>query len=470
MVKPASEIQRTIGVVGAVAALVGFVIGGGLFALPENLAQFAGPGVVFSFVLAGLVALVFCFLAAQIGSVFPVSGASFVSISHLLSPFFGFCMSWMLLFALPVAAALLAYTFADYFVSFVPSLSKMFVALAIIAIFGGVNLLGAAAAVNTQTTMVIFLLIALVVFCAGGFARFDMNAISPFAPNGWKPIMTSAVPAFFAFVGFMVIIEIGGEIKNPAINIPIALFASFGIVLVVYCAVTIALIAIIPWGRLAATPAAIARASEIALPDYLRPIIPVAALAAIATTINGIVLTYSREVYALARAGIFPLLFSKVSTRHGEPVYGVLMITFLGLAAVAVGGEILQYATAAVAAVMIQQLCIAIAVVRLPGKMPAHFKSAQFKLPRIWRYLLSGTTVLSSVGFIFISLSESTGIRVTVVGAFVAGVLAYIMRAAWLKKRNIDVGALVLQQIPDAASIHRLKASPMQQKGSNTYD
>ena len=92
-----AEMRRSVGVAGVVVTLVGFVIGVSIFILPGALAATAGPAVVLSYFVAGLIALFSCVVAAQIGAVLPTSGASFVATSRLLSPFLGFATIWLII-------------------------------------------------------------------------------------------------------------------------------------------------------------------------------------------------------------------------------------------------------------------------------------------------------------------------------------------------------------------------------------
>src|ERR1700677_4071630 len=101
-----------------VANIVGVVVGIAIFILPGQLAATAGPAVLVSYVIAGLIAGFACAVAARIGRAFPVSGASFVAVSRLLSPMLGFLIVWMMLVAITLGIALLSMGFAAYLASF----------------------------------------------------------------------------------------------------------------------------------------------------------------------------------------------------------------------------------------------------------------------------------------------------------------------------------------------------------------
>jgi APA family basic amino acid/polyamine antiporter len=98
--------------------------------------------------------------------------------------------------------------------------------------------------------MVFALLLALTVFALAGLVNMDTDRLTPFMPNGFSPVLAATVQAFFSYAGFMVIIEIGGEIKNPTRNIPLALAISFITVLLLYTLVSVAIVGVIPWQEL----------------------------------------------------------------------------------------------------------------------------------------------------------------------------------------------------------------------------
>ena len=85
-----SSLHRTVDLKSAVFILIGFVVGATIFVLPGSLAVEAGPAVFLSYLFAGIPGVFACFVMAQVGGAFPTSGASYVIISNVLSPYWGF--------------------------------------------------------------------------------------------------------------------------------------------------------------------------------------------------------------------------------------------------------------------------------------------------------------------------------------------------------------------------------------------
>ncbi|HEV7501025.1 MAG TPA: amino acid permease, partial [Vicinamibacteria bacterium] len=151
------ELRGRIGLAGAVFALVGYIIGGSIFILPGALAGQIGPGVFLSYLIAAGLALFVCFVAAQIGSAFPMSGGSYVAVSYVVSPFWGFMVVWMSVLIIFTSTSALAYGLVDYLAAYAPLLGQYRFTGAVLAIvlFTGVNLLGVRTAVGVQALMVV---------------------------------------------------------------------------------------------------------------------------------------------------------------------------------------------------------------------------------------------------------------------------------------------------------------------------
>ncbi len=441
--------ERTIGLWGAVVFLVGFVIGVSVFLLPGELAATAGPGVVVSYGIAAVMALFSCVIAAQISAILPLSGAGFVFVTKMTLPFFGFLMGWLVITAVSMAIALVASGFATYFEILIPGTHKTLVAVMIVLAFGVINLYGAAASVRAQSLMVILFMLVLIVFSVVGVATIDGELLVPFFPNGYGVVAAAAIPAFFSYSGFGVIAEIGGEIKNPSRTIPWALFISFLLVLICYSAVSLAIVGHIPWRELAGNDAPVATVAGLLFPAWAITIITVTILAASATSINGLLLGYSRDVYVLSRVTMLPEVFSRLSASHGNPYNSVVLLTGLSVLAVLFGAKISEYATAIVLAIMIAQILMGIALLRLPGGMPEHLQQTGFQLTSFWRVFFGLGLVGFSLMFLIIGVQGSPGSVAALGGILLIGTIYYLQRKRYLQSHDILLENRVMQHIEE---------------------
>ncbi|MDG1708801.1 MAG: amino acid permease, partial [Emcibacteraceae bacterium] len=282
--------EKTIGLWGIIFTITGFVVGVSIFILPAELIDIAGPAVLLAYAIAGGMAIVTCFAVAQIGTLLPAEGGTFVAISRLISPFYGFLAVWVLLCAVVMVNSFIGYGFANYIVYFIPGLDKTFAAVMIILLFGLVNIFGSSLVVKVQGVMVIFFLIMLTIFIVMGFPEFEVKNLTPFMPNGMSSVLMAATIGYFSFAGFVSLLEFGGEIKNPSRNIPLGLLGSFIVVIGSYGGVSLILSGIdtgVPFSQME-TP--VLEVASTFIPGWLMGALVISIIAAAATTVNGLIL------------------------------------------------------------------------------------------------------------------------------------------------------------------------------------
>jgi APA family basic amino acid/polyamine antiporter len=439
--------KREVGVTGATMTLVGLVIGISIFILPGTLAAKAGPGVIASYALASFLTVFVCVVSAQIGALFPVSGASFIAVGRLVSPFFGFATVWMMFGGACVAIALLGYGFADYLRQMFPQVSRAGAAYGVVIALAALNVAGMKINVIGQTLMVVVFAVALVVFTVAGVANIHADYLVPFAPNGWWPVLAAAIPAFFSYAGFMVIIDIGGEIRNPARTIPRALTLSFVAVLGTYLLVSLAVVGTIHWQELGTIAAPVGEAAGRLLPGPIAAAIAAAAIAAGATSINGLMLGYSRDVMALANVKVFPAPLARTSASQGAPVNAVIFLAVLSLLALSLGEGVTQLATIIAIALLILQIFLGIAVLRAPARLGSEFHAAPLVLGRRTLAFFGGGLILISLIFLTIAVVDSPRSVLYAAAHLLAGSGYYALRSRQLARQGITVGGQIREQI-----------------------
>jgi len=433
------KLERTIGLLGASATLVGYVVGASIFILPGELAPSTGPAIFISFLIASVPALLSCFVTAQIACAYPESGAPYLAASRNLSPFAGFMLVWSLMMGATIGIPLIAYGLADYLSFFVSGLDPKSAALATVTFFAILNLGGARLSVGAQALMVFGFLTALLVFGVGGLPRVELANLTPLFPNGLGPVAAAAIPAYFSFVGFSMIADLAGEVERPGWTIPRALLIAFVCIVFFYTLVPFTLVGILPWDSLSETNAAVAAAAATFLPDVVAAGISLGAILAAATSLNGILLAISRDIYALAKDQIFPRPLAELKGKHNMPVAAIVTVAALGLAGISVGTTITNYALAAVMAIMLLQILSAAAVLNLPSRSPARFAGAAFRLTPFWRIVCSVGLILYSLAFIGLGVAQSTTSALVFAGLVALGGAYYVARKRVLDRRGIRI-------------------------------
>lgn len=440
------RLQRKIGLGGAVFLLVGHIVGASIFILPGQLAGEAGPAVFLAYLIASIPAIVNCLIAAQVGSILPVSAGDYVFTSLALHPLLGFLKVWSGMLSLIVSVPILAFGFADYMAFFVPEVPRLVIALGIVLAVVTVNLLGLQASVRVQMVMVSVFVAALLVFGLGGVFHMNKEFLTPMVPNGYGSVLSAAVPAFYSYSGFLGFVIIGEEIKNPGRTIPLTLLLTFLVVASIYTLVTLVLPGLIPWQELGTMVAPMGTAARLFLPEGFAVAITVSALLAAATSINVVVLTTSRSFFALARNQVYTPILAKLDPRTGEPWLALVLVGVLAVCGVAVQGTIVEYAAVNVIGLMLYGLVWALALLRLPAAFPEHYRKSAMRLKPRSLALIAAVKVIVSFGFLYIGIRDNPVPAMLYLLLLGAGAAYYFYRQRFLVKRGVSLDALLREE------------------------
>ena len=350
-----SELAQELGLMNAIAVAVGAMIGGGIFTVLGFLADFAGPGAVFSFLIGGLIAFFTTFSYVRLVAQYPSSGGEFVFLRKSYpNPIIGNGVGVLLWLGYSVTIALYAFTFGIYtteafatwtgnhdlfMVSASPelfSIQRLFSAL-VVFVFMYINLRGVEETGFIQNIIVIFKVAVLVFFAVIGlfFVDFDRFTAENIAPNGVPAIFIGAAVIFVAYEGFQVIVNVSEEMKNPARDIPLGMLISILIVSVTYMAVAFSAIG------MAEDPSQL---SEAALIELVTPwgifavlMITLGAIASTSSAINATLLGSSRLAYTMAQWKGFPSKLATINEKTKVPWVSIIttasiswLFTFLG--------------------------------------------------------------------------------------------------------------------------------------------
>jgi APA family basic amino acid/polyamine antiporter len=259
-VKPLSAILRTaekkslhrsLGAFQLVMLGIGAIIGTGIFVLTAEAAQKAGPGMLLSFVIAGVVCAVAALCYSELASMCPVSGSAYTYTYAVMGELLAWVVGWALVLEYAVAAGAVAVGWSGYFVGLLKNLFGIEIPLAISAgpSQGGiVNLpaflitlavtallvVGTRESAYFNAILVAVKVTALTIFIALAVPAINMQQFEPFAPLGFTGVSAAAASIFFAYVGFDAVSTAAEETKDPQRNMPIGLIGSLAICTIFY--------------------------------------------------------------------------------------------------------------------------------------------------------------------------------------------------------------------------------------------
>ncbi|WP_123533652.1 amino acid permease [Halosimplex salinum] len=331
------ELAKDLGLLSAMTIGIGTMIGAGIFVLPGVAAQEAGPVVVASFVVGGVVAMINAFSVSELGTAMPKAGGGYYYINRSLGPLFGSIAGmgdWM---GLAFASAFYCIGFGQYLTTLAPIPGLLFLsdiqvgALIAGIVFVGVNYAGAKETGGVQSVIVLVLLGILSIFAVFGWLSFDYATLTGsggLTPMGYGAILPGTAVVFVSFLGYAKIATVAEELKNPGRNLPIAVIGSVAIVTVIYGILVTIMLGVVPWNDLSPN-APVAQVTEIAFPGGLTglavTIVTLAALLATASSANASILASARINFAMGRDGIVTDWLNDIHPSFATPYRSILV-------------------------------------------------------------------------------------------------------------------------------------------------
>ncbi|MFH1195792.1 MAG: amino acid permease [bacterium] len=385
------HLSREMGLMDATLIGVGAMIGAGIFVLTGIAAGVAGPALIITFSLNGLVALLTAFSYAELGSCYHDAGGGYLWVKEGLPKWNGFISGWMSWFAHAVACSLYALGFSAYFDLVLQEFNIVmphwgFLSpqkiLAVIAalVFAYINFRGASETGKVGNFVTIAKIIILMIFIGFGlnmlFHKPDWtSAFAPFMPNGWGGVFKAMGLTFIAFQGFEVISQCSEEIKNPKKNIPRAVFLSLIIVIPIYLLIAVTAIGTVapegmtPWDYLASH-------KETALVEVAKTfftgggiMLLIGGIISTMSALNATIFSSSRVAFAMGRDRNFPAFFGKVHSKKFTPHLSILFSFFI-VVTMAVSLPIEDVASAADIMFLLLFLQVNITLIRMRKKRP----------------------------------------------------------------------------------------------------
>jgi APA family basic amino acid/polyamine antiporter len=329
-------LKRTMGALGLTAMGVGAIVGTGIFVLTGHAAAVnAGPALVISFVVAGIVSVFAALCYAELASTVPIAGSAYTYTYATLGEFIAWIIGWDLILEYAVGAATVSVGWSAYFCDFLKSAFGVQFPAALHAAPG------AGGVVDLPAMVIVFLVSALLIrgtgesnvvnqvivavklaivafFIIVGAGHVQPANWHPFAPFGVAGIFGGAAIIFFAYIGFDMVSTSAEECRNPKKDLPIGILGSLVLCTLLYIAVTAVLTGMVKYTQLnVASPVSFAMIA--AGLNWAAAIISVGAIAGLTTVLLALLFGQSRIFFAMSRDGLLPPIFSQVHPKTRTP-------------------------------------------------------------------------------------------------------------------------------------------------------
>jgi amino acid transporter len=381
----AHNLRRDLGTVESYAALLGILIGAGIFKVTSEAWALTGPSVILGYlvlapaILATSVAYS-VFLSTPLGR---EPGGEYTHISRTFGGYgLAFVGSWLKIISYIGALAYLARALGDYARELFGGGSVMAIAVGSLLFFYVIHVAGVRWFGRLQVWMCVVLGISLLVLIVPGLFAVRMENYHPFITHGFRGFLAALPPLFFAYAGFEALAQTAGEVRDSTRRLPRIFITGITATMVIYLLMSVVALGVMPRSRLLVAPAPMAEAASQYLPFGAAALVTVGAIMALATSLNATMLVPSRVAIMLAEDGVAPRWIGRVSAKTGTPIVG-LTVTLAAALILLLSGEISLALNIAVFALVILYLLHSVALLLLPRRNPELFAQVTIGVP-LW--------------------------------------------------------------------------------------
>ena len=334
------RLKAEIGVVGLWSLAVGLVISGEYFGWSYGWAAAGTLGFLYTTVLVAVLYVAFIFSFTELTTAIPQAGGPFAYARRAFGPFGGLIAGYATLIEFGLAPPAIAAALGAYIHFQFESVPVAAVGVIAYVVFVWLNVLGVKQAVRFELFVTVLAVMELVVFMAvvaPGFS-FD-NFLRDSMPHGWSGVLAAIPFAIWFFLAIEGVAMAAEEVKDPDTTIPRGYIS--GIVTLVVLAFGVMIFAggAGDWTQLMAIdyplPEAMARVVG-KQSGWIHMLVAVGLFGLLAS-FHGIILSCSRQIFALARAGYLPRDLAAVSAKRGTPHFALIATGVFGILALLTG-------------------------------------------------------------------------------------------------------------------------------------
>ena len=401
-------LHRSIGPMQMALYGLGSMLGAGIYGLIGKAAGQVGNAVWLAFIVALIAALLTALSYASLGSRYPrAGGAAYVTQRAYGFPLLSFMVGLALVCSGLTSIAAQSRVFGANLIELLSldGIPVAAMAFGYLLITTGIVFRGIRESMWVNVICTVVSIAGLLLVVAVGMSYWgSVNYLETPPTNGNDYaaliIIQGAILAFFAFIGFEDMYNVAEEVRDPERTIPVGLISAMLIAAIIYIAVAITAVSVVPWQDLAAAPGPITEVMARAAP--IIPPILFAGITIFAVANTGLVnfVTASRLFYGMARQGLLPNHLGKIHNGRRTPHIAILVL-FLILVPLALSGTITELASATVLLLLTVFAIVNGALFILKGKKDE--RPGHFEIPRI----------IPALGFIvcasLIAVRASTG-------------------------------------------------------------
>lgn len=443
----AHKLHRTLGWPHLIALGVGAIVGTGILTLTGVGAALAGPGVILSFLIAGVVCAAAALAYAELATMIPQSGSAYTYSYVAVGETIAWIVGWSLILEYSVVCSTVAVGWSGYFTGFLDSagwaIPKTLAngpdagglinlpAVGIIAVVAGLLLVGTRESATLNAWLVALKIAALAMFVAVTLPAFKAANFHPFMPFGFfqhlgpegtkQGVMAAASIIFFAFYGFDAVSTAAEEARDPGRDMTIGIVGSMLACVVIYMVVAACAIGAVPVASFANSAEPLALVLRTIGSATTAKIFGAVAVVALPTVILAFLFGQTRIFFVMARDRLLPESLGRVHPKSGVPV-AVTVGTAIIVAIIAAFLPLAEIAALANAGTLCAFVAVGASMLILRKREPGRARA--FRTPAA---PLVGAVAILGCLYLFWNLPLGTQLRFFGWNAF--GLLVYFLYA-----------------------------------------
>ena len=417
---PVSRLRRDLGTLESYAALIGILIGAGIFQVTSQAWALTGPSVILGYLILTPAILATsipyaAYLSTPLGR---EPGGEYLHISRTLKGLrLAYVGAWLKIISYIGAGAYLANAMAGYLIALSANRIdaqrfRLPLALAALVIFYLIHVIGIRWFGRFQVFMSALKCLALLVLIVPGLFVLQSSNYVPFFTHGASGFGASLLPLFFAYAGFESIAQTAGEVKDSTRRLPRILLKGITFTALFYVFTSIVSFGVLPGGRLQASSAPMAEVASIYLPKGAAVFVTIGAIAAIMTALNGTIFVPSRLAIMFVEDGLAPRWLGFINKATATPIRA-LTLTMLGCALLLISGQLSLALNVAVFALVVLYFIHSLVFLFLPRLNSSLASEVEINLPRPVQQAAAVVSVLSMGLMILIQLRQDVAVLTT---------------------------------------------------------
>jgi basic amino acid/polyamine antiporter, APA family len=360
------KLSKKLGLVHIFCIASGAMISSGIFILPGLAHSRAGPAVMMSYFLAGLLAVTGVLSQAELVSAMPKAGGTYFYVKRSMGPVVGTVDGFLTWFSLSLKSSFALVGMAA-FSSIFFDLNFQIIAVLLCVIFIVINILGIKEAGKVQLFLVFSLISLMILYVALGIPNIKVEYFKDFASKGVPAVFSTAGFVFVSFGGVIKIASIAEEVREPERVIPLGMILSLVVVGILYILVIFVTSGVLGASLLDGSMTPISDGAVVFMGRWGGILLSIAAILAFISTANAGIMSASRYPLALSRDGLLPDTFQKINPRFHTPYVAILATGAFMILSLFFTLDVLVEAASTVLIMTYLFSCVAVIIMRQSG-------------------------------------------------------------------------------------------------------